>query len=71
MIYQVKLGFKIVLNMIVAILQDRSIDGPLPWSTANSVSFIAEQVSHHPPSMYACVDATVNMLAACTNECQR
>uniref|UniRef100_A0A672L091 Oxysterol-binding protein n=1 Tax=Sinocyclocheilus grahami TaxID=75366 RepID=A0A672L091_SINGR len=24
-------------------------DGPLPWSSKNSVSFVAEQVSHHPP----------------------
>ncbi|KAA0714238.1 Oxysterol-binding protein-related protein 9 [Triplophysa tibetana] len=24
-------------------------DGPTPWSSKNSVSFVAEQVSHHPP----------------------
>ncbi|XP_052460603.1 oxysterol-binding protein-related protein 9 isoform X4 [Carassius gibelio] len=24
-------------------------DGPLPWCSKNSVSFVAEQVSHHPP----------------------
>uniref|UniRef100_A0A8C2G1L2 Oxysterol-binding protein n=1 Tax=Cyprinus carpio TaxID=7962 RepID=A0A8C2G1L2_CYPCA len=24
-------------------------DGPVPWSSKNSVSFVAEQVSHHPP----------------------
>uniref|UniRef100_A0A671VVL4 Oxysterol-binding protein n=1 Tax=Sparus aurata TaxID=8175 RepID=A0A671VVL4_SPAAU len=24
-------------------------DGPVPWSSANSVRFVAEQVSHHPP----------------------
>ncbi|XP_033008043.1 oxysterol-binding protein-related protein 9 isoform X2 [Lacerta agilis] len=24
-------------------------DGPLPWVTQNSVTFVAEQVSHHPP----------------------
>uniref|UniRef100_A0A8C6VYX5 Oxysterol-binding protein n=1 Tax=Nothobranchius furzeri TaxID=105023 RepID=A0A8C6VYX5_NOTFU len=24
-------------------------DGPVPWSSPNSVSFVAEQVSHHPP----------------------
>ncbi|KAF7244496.1 Oxysterol-binding protein-related protein 9 [Varanus komodoensis] len=24
-------------------------DGPLPWVTPNSVTFVAEQVSHHPP----------------------
>uniref|UniRef100_A0A7N8XUW5 Oxysterol-binding protein n=1 Tax=Mastacembelus armatus TaxID=205130 RepID=A0A7N8XUW5_9TELE len=24
-------------------------DGPVPWSSPNSVCFVAEQVSHHPP----------------------
>ncbi|XP_043483111.1 oxysterol-binding protein-related protein 9 [Leptopilina heterotoma] len=24
-------------------------DGPVPWSTENQLSFISEQVSHHPP----------------------
>uniref|UniRef100_A0A3B3V8M6 Oxysterol-binding protein n=1 Tax=Poecilia latipinna TaxID=48699 RepID=A0A3B3V8M6_9TELE len=24
-------------------------DGPVPWSSPNSVRFVAEQVSHHPP----------------------
>lgn len=25
------------------------VDGPLPWASEDDVSFIAEQVSHHPP----------------------
>lgn len=25
-------------------------DGPVPWCKKNQLSFIAEQVSHHPPS---------------------
>ncbi|XP_056269912.1 oxysterol-binding protein-related protein 9 [Pseudoliparis swirei] len=25
-------------------------EGPVPWSSSNSVCFVAEQVSHHPPS---------------------
>ncbi|GFT90384.1 oxysterol-binding protein-related protein 9 [Nephila pilipes] len=25
------------------------VDGPVPWSTRDHLSFIAEQVSHHPP----------------------
>ncbi|XP_078479065.1 oxysterol-binding protein-related protein 9-like [Lampetra planeri] len=25
-------------------------DGPVPWATTGSVTFVAEQVSHHPPS---------------------
>ncbi|XP_035769039.1 oxysterol-binding protein-related protein 9 [Neolamprologus brichardi] len=24
-------------------------EGPVPWASSNSVSFVAEQVSHHPP----------------------
>ncbi|XP_064087173.1 oxysterol-binding protein-related protein 9-like isoform X1 [Macrobrachium nipponense] len=24
-------------------------DGPIPWATTNNLSFVAEQVSHHPP----------------------
>ncbi|XP_053393920.1 oxysterol-binding protein-related protein 9-like isoform X2 [Mercenaria mercenaria] len=24
-------------------------DGPIPWASSNNLSFIAEQVSHHPP----------------------
>lgn len=32
-------------------LQETVSDGPVPWSSANSVRFVAEQVSHHPPSM--------------------
>uniref|UniRef100_A0A3Q3EI79 Oxysterol-binding protein n=1 Tax=Labrus bergylta TaxID=56723 RepID=A0A3Q3EI79_9LABR len=29
--------------------QETASDGPVPWSSANSVRFVAEQVSHHPP----------------------
>lgn len=25
-------------------------EGPVPWCTKNQLTFIAEQVSHHPPS---------------------
>nr|XP_061833771.1 oxysterol-binding protein-related protein 9-like isoform X2 [Nerophis lumbriciformis] len=28
---------------------DTQSEGPVPWSSANSISFVAEQVSHHPP----------------------
>uniref|UniRef100_A0A3Q2XNT6 Oxysterol-binding protein n=1 Tax=Hippocampus comes TaxID=109280 RepID=A0A3Q2XNT6_HIPCM len=28
---------------------DTLSDGPVPWSSPNNVSFVAEQVSHHPP----------------------
>ncbi|XP_019752150.1 oxysterol-binding protein-related protein 9 isoform X4 [Hippocampus comes] len=30
-------------------VQDTLSDGPVPWSSPNNVSFVAEQVSHHPP----------------------
>ena len=26
-------------------------DGPIPWCTENQLSFVAEQVSHHPPGL--------------------
>ncbi|KAF3690929.1 Oxysterol-binding protein-related protein 9 [Channa argus] len=29
--------------------QETISDGPVPWSSPNSVCFVAEQVSHHPP----------------------
>ena len=31
-------------------IQDLAADGPVPWASQNNVTFIAEQVSHHPPS---------------------
>ncbi|KAG1676200.1 Oxysterol-binding protein-related protein 9 [Nymphon striatum] len=27
-------------------------DGPVPWTTEDQLSFVAEQVSHHPPSAF-------------------
>lgn len=27
-------------------------DGPVPWCKSNQLTFIAEQVSHHPPSKF-------------------
>lgn len=32
--------------------QETVSEGPVPLCSANSVSFVAEQVSHHPPSKY-------------------
>ncbi|CAH1773458.1 unnamed protein product [Owenia fusiformis] len=29
--------------------QEKNEDGPIPWATKENVSFIGEQVSHHPP----------------------
>lgn len=28
---------------------DKVTDGPVPWCTSDQLTFIAEQVSHHPP----------------------
>lgn len=27
-------------------------DGPVPWCKSNQLAFVAEQVSHHPPSEF-------------------
>lgn len=27
-------------------------DGPVPWANRDQLTFIAEQVSHHPPSSF-------------------
>lgn len=32
-----------------------NVDGPVPWCNNNQLVFIAEQVSHHPPSVYALI----------------
>lgn len=46
-----KLQHSFVLTALISsTLQETVSDGPVPWSSANSVRFVAEQVSHHPPS---------------------
>lgn len=30
-------------------------DGPVPWCKRNQLTFVAEQVSHHPPSKFKTV----------------
>lgn len=35
---------------LTSVLQETVSDGPIPWSSPNNVCFVAEQVSHHPPS---------------------
>jgi hypothetical protein len=32
---------------------DTSNEGPVPWARRDQLTFIAEQVSHHPPSIHA------------------
>lgn len=36
----------------VFVFQETVSEGPVPLCSVNSVSFVAEQVSHHPPSKY-------------------
>lgn len=43
-------------------LQETVSDGPVPWSSANSVRFVAEQVSHHPPSTCHTNSQTFNII---------
>lgn len=31
---------------------DEVLDGPIPWCKSNQLTFLAEQVSHHPPSEF-------------------
>ena len=39
-------------------LQELVSEGPVPWVSKNSVTFVAEQVSHHPPSKWQSSSAT-------------
>lgn len=41
--------------MFITEIKDNSntvTDGPVPWCKSDQLTFIAEQVSHHPPSKY-------------------
>ena len=57
-VYQGSIGqgfnvnFHFVAKAVFFFLQELSEEGPVPWTSKNNLSFIAEQVSHHPPSMY-------------------
>lgn len=37
-------------NNDTVINDDKVKDGPVPWATREHLTFVAEQVSHHPPS---------------------
>ena len=46
-------------------------DGPVPWATKNQVAFIAEQVSHHPPSEWPgnyCNSLMVLLMCVCAGD---
>lgn len=32
--------------------EEEVTDGPVPWCKSNQLTFLAEQVSHHPPSEF-------------------
>ncbi|KAM7286526.1 oxysterol-binding protein-related protein 9 isoform X1 [Ixodes scapularis] len=40
-------------------------DGPVPWATSNDLSFIAEQVSHHPPVSAFYAEHVAKGIACC------
>lgn len=52
--------------------KDSISDGPVPWCNANQLTFVAEQVSHHPPSksnailnmIYLSIDFTPMLVSA-------
>ena len=37
--------------------------GPVPYASYDSVTFVAEQVSHHPPSMFLCQNTIPDALS--------
>ena len=37
--------------------------GPVPYASYDSVTFVAEQVSHHPPSMFLCQNTNPDALS--------
>jgi len=39
-----------VMKILSAVTQEPVSEGPVPWVSKSSVTFVAEQVSHHPPS---------------------
>lgn len=42
-------------------------DGPVPWATANDLTFIAEQVSHHPPVSAFYAEHAAKGIACCAH----
>lgn len=49
--YVAHYGSEGMLFMFCCVLiKELALDSPLPWTTKNNLAFIAEQVSHHPPS---------------------
>ena len=53
--------FSFRLNFCMPCLQETVPDGPVSWAAENQVSFIAEQVSHHPPSKYKLSKIATNL----------
>ncbi|XP_077515349.1 oxysterol-binding protein-related protein 9-like isoform X2 [Amblyomma americanum] len=42
-------------------------DGPVPWATTNDLTFIAEQVSHHPPVSAFYAEHAAKGIACCAH----
>lgn len=47
-----KLNFKSLLEIDDTGYTKVITDGPVPWCKNDQLTFIAEQVSHHPPSKF-------------------
>ena len=43
---------KIITCILHVTFQEVVEEGPVAWASKENLSFIAEQVSHHPPSMF-------------------
>lgn len=41
-----------VMKILSSVMQEPVSEGPVPWVSKSSVTFVAEQVSHHPPSKF-------------------
>lgn len=39
-----------MMKILSLITQEPVSEGPVPWVSKSNVTFVAEQVSHHPPS---------------------
>lgn len=44
--------FRCWWNVDDSVATDNVTDGPVPWCSVNQLTFVAEQVSHHPPGTY-------------------
>lgn len=58
---QCHLCFHIKRKQCCICLQELVSEGPVPGVSKNSVTFVAEQVSHHPPSKFQSATSTFKL----------